>query len=381
MGRYSNISENAEQAMSIKYNTIVYDLKRKGVKVLVMSLGEAFFDVPLYSFAELPISEIYHYSHSLGIPELRKKLADYFLKQYSIPLNSDKEILITSGSKIAIYMALMAILNPGDEVVVQEPCWVSYPEQIKLAYGIPVQIPYDRSIYDYEKYITPRTKAIIINNPHNPTGYVYTKEEITYLLELAAKHNIWLLSDEAYSDFVMDGKFISPGSIDKEKNHTIIFNSISKNFGISGWRLGYIISNEKMIHNVLKINQHLITCPATILEYYVLNYFEKILSYTVPMMKELHEKRKAVAAYMKDIGLECLPGSATFYFFVSIIPTKLTSEEFCTRLLTEEYISVVPGLGYGYSCDKFVRISIGTSKLDEIKCGLDKIKEFIIKTS
>jgi aspartate/methionine/tyrosine aminotransferase len=381
MGKYSDIAERAEQAMSIKYNTLVYELKKKGIKVLVMSLGEAFFDVPLYSFAELPTSEIYHYSHSLGIPELRKKLADYFLKQYAIPLNADKEILITAGSKIAIYMALMAILDPGDEVVVQEPCWVSYPEQIRLAYGVPVQIPYDKTIYDYEKYITPRTKAIIINNPHNPTGYVYTEKEIIYLLELAAKHNVWLLSDEAYSDFVVDGKFISPGSIDKEKNHTIIFNSISKNFGISGWRLGYIISNEKMIHNVLKINQHLITCPATILEYYVLNYFEKILSYTVPMMKELHEKRKAVAAYMKNIGLDCLPGSATFYFFVSIAPTKLTSEEFCTRLLTEQYISVVPGLGYGYSCDKFIRISIGTATLDEIKGGLDKIKEFIIKTS
>ena len=381
MGRYSNIAEKAEQAMSIKYNTLVYELKKQGKKVLVMSLGEAFFDVPLYSFADLPIKEIYHYSHSLGIPELRKKLADYFLKQYAIPVNTDKEILITAGSKIAIYMALMAILDPGDEVVVQEPCWVSYPEQIRLAYGVPVQIPYDKSIYDYEKYITPKTKALIINNPHNPTGYVYTEKEITYLLELAAKHNIWLLSDEAYSDFVVDGKFISPGSIDKEKKHTIIFNSISKNFGISGWRLGYIISNEKMIHNVLKINQHLITCPATILEYYVLNYFEKILSYTVPMMKELHEKRKGVAAYMKSMGLECLPGSATFYFFVSIAPTKLTSEEFCTRLLTEQYISVVPGLGYGISCDKFIRISIGTATLDEIKGGLDKIKEFIIKTS
>jgi len=381
MGRYSNIAEKAEQAMSIKYNTLVYELKKQGKKVLVMSLGEAFFDVPLYSFADLPIKEIYHYSHSLGIPELRKKLADYFLKQYAIPVNTDKEILITAGSKIAIYMALMAILDPGDEVVVQEPCWVSYPEQIRLAYGVPVQIPYDKSIYDYEKYITPKTKALIINNPHNPTGYVYTEKEITYLLELAAKHNIWLLSDEAYSDFVVDGKFISPGSIDKEKKHTIIFNSISKNFGISGWRLGYIISNEKMIHNVLKINQHLITCPATILEYYVLNYFEKILSYTVPMMKELHEKRKGVAAYMKSMGLECLPGSATFYFFVSIAPTKLTSEEFCTRLLTEQYISVVPGLGYGNSCDKFIRISIGTATLDEIKGGLDKIKEFIIKTS
>lgn len=381
MGKYSDIAEKAEQAMSIKYNTIVYELKKKGKQVLVMSLGEAFFDIPLYPFDTLPIAEIYHYSHSLGLPELRKKLSEYFLSNYKIPVNTDSEILITAGSKIAIYMALMAIINPGDEVIVQEPCWVSYPEQIRLAYGVPVQVPYDKSIYDLEKYITPKTKALIINNPHNPTGYVYTREEINYLLKLAEKHNIWLLSDEAYSDFVVDGEFVSPGSIDKEKKHTIIFNSISKNFGISGWRLGYIISNPKMIHNVLKINQHLITCPATILEYYVLNYFEKILSITVPMMKELNVKRKAVAAYMKEIGLEDRPGSATFYFFVSIAPTKLSSEEFCTKLLTEEYISVVPGLGYGYSCDQFIRISIGTASLDEIKRGLRVIKDLIKKTS
>jgi len=381
MGRYSDVAENSEQAMSIKYNTIVYELKKQGKKVLVMSLGEAFFDMPLFSFDALPASEIYHYSHSMGIIELRKKLAEYFMRRYSIPINPENEILITAGSKIAIYMALMAIINPGDEIVVQEPCWVSYPEQIKLAHGVPVQIPYDKTVYDYEKYITPKTKAIIINTPHNPTGYVYSREEINHLLKLAEKHNIWLFSDEAYSDFVTDKEFLSPGSIDTEKKHTVIFNSISKNFGISGWRMGYIISNKKMIHNVLKINQHLITCPATILEYYVNQYFDRILEITTPLMKALNEKRKVVSAHMDKLGLTHLPGEATFYFFLSIAPTKLTSEEFCTKLLTEDYISVVPGLGYGRSCDKFIRVSIGTASLDEIKFGLDKIKELVVKTS
>jgi aminotransferase len=381
MGKHSIIAEQSDQAMSIKYNTMVYELKLQGKKVLIMSLGEAFFDLPLFSMNELPFPDIYHYSHSMGLPELRKKLSKYFLEKYDIPFNYEKEIIVTAGSKIGIYMALMAIINPGDEVIVQEPCWVSYPEQIKLCYGIPVQVPFDKSIYEIENYITVKTRAIIISNPHNPTGNIYTEKELQYLLALAEKHNIWILSDEAYSDFVNDNSFISPGKIDREKKHTIIFNSISKNYGISGWRLGYIISNEKLIYEVLKINQHLMTCPATILEYYVIKYFDKILEITLPQINDLISKRHRLAKYMEEVGLKRMPGNATFYFFVSIDASKLSSEEFCTRLLKEEYICVVPGIGYGKTCDRFIRVSIGTATYDENIYGLNKIKELIEKTS
>ncbi|HKR05430.1 MAG TPA: pyridoxal phosphate-dependent aminotransferase [Bacteroidia bacterium] len=381
MGKYSLIAEQSEQAMSIRYNTMVYELKRQGKKVLVMSLGEAYFDIPLFPMNDLPFPDVYHYSHSMGLPELREKLSKYFSEKYDIPFDYEKEIIVTAGSKIGVYMALMAILNPGDEVIVQEPCWVSYPEQIKLCYGVPVQVPSDKSIYEIENYITVKTKAIIISNPHNPTGNVYTEKELQYLLALAEKHNIWILSDEAYSDFVNDNSFISPGKIDREKKHTIIFNSISKNYGISGWRLGYIISNEKLIYQVLKINQHLMTCPATILEYYVTKYFDKILEITLPQINDLISKRHRLAKYMEEAGLKRMPGNATFYFFVSIDPSKLSSEEFCTRLLKEEYICVVPGIGYGKTCDRFIRVSIGTATYDENIYGLNKIKELIEKTS
>ncbi|MEO5570199.1 MAG: pyridoxal phosphate-dependent aminotransferase [Bacteroidia bacterium] len=381
MGKYSVIAEQSEQAMSIKYNTMVYDLKRQGKKVLIMSLGEAFFDIPLFPMNDLPFPDIYHYSHSMGLPELREKLSKYFLNKYDIPFNYEKEIIVTAGSKIGIYMALMAVVDPGDEVIVQEPCWVSYPEQIKLCYGVPVQVPYDKSVYDLENYITPKTKAIIISNPHNPSGYVYTEKELRFLLALAEKHNIWIMSDEAYSDFVNDDSFISPAKIDREKKHTIIFNSISKNYGISGWRMGYVISNEKLVYQVLKVNQHLLTCPATILEYYVSKHFDEILEITLPQIRELINKRKRLSDYMDKIGMKRFPGEATFYFFVSIDPSKLSSEEFCTRLLKEEYICVVPGIGYGKTCDRFIRVSIGTATYEEIIHGLNKIKEFITLTS
>jgi len=380
--KLSNVTNDAEQAMSIKYNTMVYELQRTGKKVLIMSLGEAFFNIPLFPMADLPFPDIYHYSNSRGIPELREKLAEFFLRKYDIPINYEKEILITAGSKAAIHFALMSILDPGDEVLVPDPSWVSYPEEIKLCYGKPVAIPYFKTVYHFEKYITDKTKAIIITNPHNPTGYVYTQKEIEHLLGLAKKYNLWLLSDEAYSEFVDDKDvFISPGKIDRDKKHTIIFNSISKNYGISGWRLGYVIGNENLIFNILKVNQHIITCPSTILEYYVEKYFYKILKHTEPQIKELIKKRKTIAHFMKKNGLEYLPGNSTFYFFVSIAPSQLTSEEFCTKLLHEYYISTVPGIGYGKSCDKFIRVSIGTASLEEIKEALITTKKLINKTS
>jgi aminotransferase len=377
----SKVTSDAEQAMSIKYNTMVYELKRTGKKVLVLSLGEAFFDIPLFPFDTLPFPDIYHYSDSRGLPELREKLAEFFLRKYDIPINYEKEILITAGSKAAIHFTLMAILNPGDEVIIPEPFWVSYPEQVKLCYGNPVCVPYGKTVFNFEEYIGKRTKAIIICNPNNPTGYTYSKKELEHLLFLTSKYNIWLLCDEAYSEFVDDNGFISPGKLDREKKHTIIFNSISKNYGISGWRLGYVIGDENLIFNILKVNQHIITCPATILEFYVKQYFYDILKHTEPQIKELIQKRKEVARFMKEIGLNALPGEATFYFFVSIAPSQLSSEEFCTKLLHEYFISTVPGIGYGRSCDKFIRVSIGTSSIEEIKPALKKIKTLIDDTS
>jgi len=380
MPHLSRVTTDAEQAMSIKYNTMVYELKRHGKHVIVMSLGEAYFDIPLFPMDDLPNPEIYHYSHSRGIPELREKLARYFKDSYDVPVNPDTEILIAAGSKAAIHMGLMSILDPGDEVIIPDPSWVSYPEQVKLCYGVPVAIPYQKRIEEWEEYITPRTRAIILNNPHNPTGYVYEERELQYLLDLAAKHNIWLLSDEAYSDFLIAGKFISLGKLDREKKHSIICNSISKNYGISGWRLGYIIGNPELIYNVLKVNQHLLTCPATILEYYLAKHFDRILEITLPQVAEVVKKRSELARYMDEIGLSCLPGTATFYFFVSIAPSRLTSQEFATHLLQNDLISVVPGLGYGESCDAFVRVSVGTASMEENRHGLRKIKELIEMT-
>jgi aminotransferase len=377
----SCVTVQAEQAMSIEYNTRVYEMQQRGQKVLVMSLGEAFFDIPLYPMDDLPYPAVNHYSHSRGLSELRDKLCCYYFTEYHAHVDAEREIIVTAGSKAAIHMTLMSILNPGDEAIFTEPAWVSYPEQIKLCYGVPVSVPVETSVLDIEAFITPRTKAVIISNPHNPRGYVYSEEELLALLALAKKHNFWLLCDEAYSDFLLDGSFVSLASLDADKKYSVVFNSMSKNYGISGWRIGYVIGNEELMTSVLKVNQHLITCPATILEYYLARHFDELIAITKPQIRDLVYKRAQLASFMDEIGLEYLPGAATFYFFVSLGKSRLPSRDFCNRLLDEECISTVPGAGYGKTCDRFIRVSVGTASLEENMRGLRCIRSLIDKTT
>ncbi|TAF65861.1 MAG: pyridoxal phosphate-dependent aminotransferase [Cytophagales bacterium] len=374
--------ENLSQAISIKYNNIVYELKEKGEKIITLSLGEAFFDIPLFPLDKLPLDKIYHYTHSKGLLELRKKIAEYYQHHFKVTANAEKEVLITAGSKAAIYFCLLAIVEPQSEVIIHEPAWVSYTEMVKLCGSNSVLVPYTEKFTDYEKYITPNTRVIILNNPNNPSGKTYTHEELKYLVDLCKKHNLYLLSDEAYSDFTKQkDDFISAGVFEKEWQNVIVCNSISKNFGISGWRIGYVFANEQIIQEILKINQHVITCPPSILQYYLIAYFDDIINITYDQIHALMETREKVSSYMKEIGLEALEGNSTFYFFVSIAPTLLDSEAFCDKLLYEYKVCAVPGIGYGKSCDKFVRISIGTESLESIKEGLKAIKTLIDITS
>jgi aminotransferase len=378
--RPSRVVSSTAEAMSIKFNTKVYELQRLGHTVDVLSLGEAFFDLPQPDFSDLPYPKVLHYSDSRGIPELRESIASYY-GRYCAHVDPGTEVLITAGSKAAIYMALRATIDPGDEVLIPEPAWVSYTEQVRLSYGKPVGIPFDEPLHQWEKYVTPRTRVLIVNTPHNPTGRRYSQLEIQYLVDLAKRHGLWLFSDEAYSDFTPDGVFISTASSDAAKTNVAVFNSISKNYGISGWRLGYVIANASLIDQILKVNQHLVTCPATILEYYIAKHFHDILEITKPQIAALLEKRMKVAALMEEIGLSCLQGDSTFYFFVSIAPSGLPSEKFCLRLLEEQRVSVVPGVGYGGSCDQFVRVSMGTEPLGVLEGALRKMKDLIVATS
>jgi aspartate aminotransferase/aminotransferase len=372
--RLSAAVERIPEAMSIYFNQLVYDLKRAGEDIVVLSLGEAFFDIPLFDFRKLDINKAYHYSDSRGIPELRAKIADYYRRYYGAPVDPQTELLISAGSKPILYMALLCTLDPGDELLVHEPAWLSYQEHARLIGATPKFIPYDSPVEKFEDYFTPRTRVLVINNPNNPAGRMYSRLDLEVLYEACRTRGIYLLIDEAYSDFVLDQGFVSLAEVAPDKDGAIIVNSLSKNMGMSGWRVGYLISNPFIVDAVLKANQHIITCAPTILLYYCATYFDRIIGVTLPQVREVVRKRARVSKMMDQLSLRRLGGGATFYFFVDIGDFPGTSQDFATKLLYERSIAVVPGSAYGESTDRFVRVSIGTESEERIWEALQVIQ-------
>jgi len=371
------VVQSIPEALSIAINQIVYDLRRRGEEVATFSLGEAFFDIPLFDFSKLDINKGYHYSDTRGIPELREKIAEYYGKHYSAPVDPDRELLVTAGSKAAIYMAMLAILQPGDEVLIHEPGWLSYPEQTRLVGAKPGFIPYDVEVPAFIDYLTPKTKILIINNPNNPSGRVYTYKELETVYELCRSRGIYLMIDEAYSDFVIDTPFTSLAEVVPDKDGIIVINSLSKNMGISGWRIGYAISSPELIDTMMKLNQHLITCAPSILSYYCATYFDDIINSTLSQATDVVKKRKRVSAMIDDLKIERMGGDATFYFMLNIGEFSGTSLEFAVHLLVEELIAVVPGSAYGTSSERFIRFGIGTESDETIWEALQIIKQII----
>ena len=367
-------------ALSIYVNQLVYDRRRRGEDVTVLSLGEAFFDIPLYDFGALDVTKGYHYSDSQGIPELRRKIAGYYGTQYGAPVDPDRELLITAGSKAAIFMAMQATLNPGDELLIHEPAWLSYQEQARMVGATPRFIPCDCPPSDFGKWMGPRTRMMVINNPNNPAGRVYSRAELSDLHRQCQARGVYLLVDEAYSDFVLDGSFVSLAELAPDKTGVIVVNSLSKNLGMSGWRVGYTIAHPDLIRQVLKLNQHLITCGPSILLYYLARYFDDIIAVTLPQVRQVVEKRERVARYMDDLGLQSLGGSSTFYFFVSIGDFPGSDMEFALSLLLEHGIAVVPGSAYGASTGRFVRVSIGTESEERLHRALRTLRDLTLVT-
>lgn len=363
------------EALSIYINQLVYSEKRLGIDVTTLSLGEAFFDIPQFSFDEIDFVKGYHYSDSMGLPELRKKIMEYYNKNYNASIQSIDNIMISSGSKAIIFMVMLLLLKNGDDVLIHEPAWLSYQEQAKLAGGIPKFIPYDTGLEDFQNFLTEDTKLLILNNPNNPAGWVYDADKLRELYQICLKKHIYILMDEAYSDFIQaDEKFVSLSCIAKDLEGVIIVNSLSKNMGMSGWRIGYMIAQEEIIFQALKLNQHIITCAPTILQMYISRYFDDIISVTLPQAKNVVEKRSRMIEYLDSIGLGHLNGGSTFYIFIDVRDLKVPVLDFCLYLLLKYGIAVVPGSAYGKSTAGFIRVGIGVESEERIVRAFDIIK-------
>ena len=374
------ISKNIDkipEALSIYWNQKATDINNK--KLIRLALGEAFFSIKKFNLNKYLVDKNYHYSDSRGNILLRKKIANLYKKNYSSSFDFKKEIIISAGSKILTYMSLLTLLNKGEEVVTFEPAWLSYQEQTKIIGCKMCFIPFTTNIESVKKFLKKNTKVFILNNPNNPSGKLYDKKFLLKLFKILRDRNIYLICDEAYSDFIPDNKsFVSALAVDKIKEKTIVVNSLSKNFGMSGWRLGYVIANKKIIEKLLILNQHFITCAPTILQSYVADNFENLYKNNIHQIKKLIKKRKIIEKFLKSNNMVYLDSDSTFYFFLSI-NKKINVDNFCNELLYKKFISVVPGKAYGKNTAQYIRVSIGTEKLPKIIKALKVIQKFSLE--
>jgi aspartate/methionine/tyrosine aminotransferase len=358
-------------------NEMVYSLKKSGKNPIILSYGEApFIFNKNISFSGVDFNAGAHYSESSGLLELRKKITHYYKRKYKASFKAE-QIMVTAGSKIGSAITFFSILDKNDCVLIHEPSWVSYQEHVKLCSARIKFIPYTVLVEDFDKYFeNKKIKALVLNNPNNPRGYMYTKEEIIKCAEICKENNSYLIIDESYSDFTQK-PFFSGASLLSKFDNIIIMNSFSKNFGLSGWRVGYLITNKSLIGQILKLNQHLVTCAPTILQLFLIKNFEKLEKNTKNQMSSLLKKRAKVQSILKKYNLNFLSGDSTFYFFIKLNDKKINAKVFCLSLLKNKQVATIPGNAYGKNMNNYIRLSFGVEPIKRIEIGIERIAKYL----
>ena len=369
-------------------------MKDSGIDVISFGAGEPDFNTPdnIQNEGIRAIKEgLTRYTPASGIIELKKAICGK-LKEDNDLEYKPSNIIVSSGAKHSIHNALMAILNPGDEVIFAVPYWVSYPELVTLADGVPVYIEtkeeneFKFNVEDLNKVLTKKTKAIILNSPSNPTGAIYTKDELKAIADWAVKNSIFVISDEIYEKLVYDGEeHVCIASFNDEiKNLTILINGMSKAYAMTGWRIGYAAAHEEIIKVMSNIQSHATSNPCSISQYASVEGILGNQSSVEEMKKHFVERRNYMSDAINSIkGLSCKKPKGAFYIMVNF--TELlgktirgreinSSLDFSSLLLEEGNVAVVPGIAFGD--DKYIRLSYATS-LDNIKNGLERIKRIV----
>ena len=354
-------------------------------EVISLGIGEPDFDTP-WHIREAAIYSLEQgrtgYTSNLGLPRLREAIATYVEKNYQVGYDPKTEILVTVGVSEAIDLALRALLNPGDEVLYHEPCYVSYSPSIILAHGVAVAVAtraednFRMTAEELEKNITPRSKVLMMNFPCNPSGATQTLEELKKIAALCIKHNLIVLTDEIYSELRYDGaSHVSIASLPGMRERTIFLHGFSKAFAMTGFRIGYACAPAFLTEAMMKIHQYGILCAAITAQDAAIEALESGAKDVELMRREYELRRNFVVTSFNEIGLECIKPKGSFYVFPKITSTGLTSSEFSLRLLKEKNVAVVPGTAFGPSGEGFVRACYATS-LDQIKVAMTRIADF-----
>lgn len=364
-----------------------FDLASQMENVISLGVGEPDFVTP-WNVIEASYHSLEQgytaYTANAGLIELRQEVSKFLKNQYEVTYQPQNEVIITVGASQAIDIALRAVLNSGDEVIVVAPSFVSYAPAVELAGGVPVVLntdPQDEFKLrpdQLESVITTKTKAIMICSPNNPTGTVLSRDELVAISEVIEKHNLLVLSDEIYAELTYDEEYSSFASIPGMKERTILISGFSKAFAMTGWRLGYAAGPQDIIAAMTKIHQYTIMCAPTMAQHGALEALQNGKKAVQDMKKSYKQRRNFVVKTLNEMGLSCaMPGGA-FYVFPSIRETGLSSEEFAEQLLKEEKVAVVPGNVFGENGEGHIRCSYAAS-LQQLDQALKKIENFIRK--
>lgn len=386
--RVQTLTPSTTLAITAKAN----ELKQNGFDVIGLGAGEPDFNTPNYIIdAAIKAMEAgkTKYTPTGGIQELKLAIIEKLKRDNNLSYKSD-EIIVTSGAKHALYTLFQALLNEGDEVIVPVPYWVSYPEQIKLAGGTPIYVPgleedeFKISPKQLEDVITHKTKAIIINSPSNPTGMMYTKDELEALGEICIKHNILIVSDEIYEKLIYSGdRHISIAGLSSDlKEITIVINGVSKSHAMTGWRIGYAAGPSAIIKAMTNLASHSTSNPTSIAQYAALAAYQAEVDPTIEMRKVFAERLDALYdLIIKVPGITCQKPKGAFYLFPNVAnAAKMNGfknvDDWASALLDEERVAVVPGSGFG--APDFIRLSYAISK-EQLEEAASRIHRFVEK--
>ncbi|MBP1934752.1 aminotransferase class I/II-fold pyridoxal phosphate-dependent enzyme [Ammoniphilus resinae] len=362
-----------------------FDLASTMENVISLGVGEPDFVTP-WSIREASISTMERgyttYTSNSGLPELRYEIGKYLAESFQVHYDDKKEMIITVGASEAIDIALRAILDPGDEVLIIEPCYVSYEPTVKLAGGVPVSVTTDMSTKFkitadiLREKITSKSKAIIFCYPNNPTGATMSKEDWLPIIDLIKEHDLLVLSDEIYGELSYDQHHFSAASLPGMKDRTILISGFSKAFAMTGWRIGYACGPEDIIQAMLKIHQYTMLCAPIMGQWAAVEALRNGQKAKDDMVASYRQRRNYVSKMFNQIGLECLVPEGAFYAFPSITATGLTSDQFAEQLIKEAQVAVVPGHVFGIGGEGHIRCSYATS-MENLEKAIERMGKFV----
>lgn len=362
-----------------------FDIANEIPGVISLGVGEPDFATPWVIRDEgiYTLQKGYtYYTANAGLMELRTEISSFLNRRYQLSYDPSTEVVVTVGGSEAIDLALRAMLDPGDEVIIPEPSYVSYLPCVQLADGVPVTIPLQEKNQfrlqpeELEAAITPKTKIVVLSYPNNPTGAIMEREDLEAIARVIIKHDLYVISDEIYSELSYQADHISIASLPGMRERTVLINGFSKSFAMTGWRLGFAGAPALIMQQMIKIHQFAIMAAPTASQYAGITALRDCGKNVEEMRESYNQRRRYLMRRVRELNLPCFEPYGAFYIFPNISEFGLSSEEFATRLVQEEKVAVVPGSAFGESGEGFIRISYAYS-IEELKEAFSRVEQFI----